>query len=239
MNHSPSYHNPEFDEFAEDYDQSLDKGIRVSGESKEYFAKGRVDWAARTLQTFGFQPRRAMDFGCGTGAATPFLLELPGLQNLIGLEVSAKSIEVARRSHGSDRAEFRLSGEFQPTADIDFAFCNGVFHHIPPDERSNAVRFILDSLRPGGVFAFWENNPWNPGTRYVMSRIPFDRDAVKVSPLTAVSLLKDGGFEIIRTDFLFFFPRILRWFRTLEPMLCKAPLGAQYQVLARRPSTVR
>jgi hypothetical protein len=72
-----------------------------------------------------------------------------------------------------------------------------------------------------------------------MSRIPFDRDAVKVSPRAAVSLLRDGGFEIIRTGFVFFFPRILRWCRALEPMLCKTPLGAQYQVLARRPLTVR
>jgi hypothetical protein len=25
-----------------------------------------------------------------------------------------------------------------------------------------AVDYVYRSLRPGGLFAFWENNPWNP-----------------------------------------------------------------------------
>lgn len=44
------------------------------------------------------------------------------------------------------------------------------------------VDLVRRSLRPGGVFAFWEINPWNPGTRHVMSRIPFDRDAIMLTP---------------------------------------------------------
>ena len=113
-------------------------------------------------------------------------------------------------------------------------FCNGVFHHILPAERAAAVDYIFHNLRPGGIFAFWENNPWNPGTRYVMSRIPFDRDAITLSPPTARRLLCDGGFEIERTDFLFLFPRALGWLRGIEPLVCRLPLGAQYQVLARK-----
>jgi SAM-dependent methyltransferase len=235
MSQSPSYNNPEFDQFAENYEAALEKGIAISGESKEYFAKSRVDWLAKIFGSLGFTPQRAMDFGCGTGTATPFLLELPGLQELVGVEVSAKSLDVARRLHGGDRVRFRLCHEFQPAADLDFAFCNGVFHHIPLEERANAVRYLLASLRPGGYFALWENNPWNPGTRYVMSRIPFDRDAVMVSSRQAAAMLKQGGFEIVRTDFLFFFPHFLRWLRGMDGMLGKLPLGAQYLVLARRP----
>jgi hypothetical protein len=52
------------------------------------------------------------------------------------------------------------------------------------------------SLRPGGLFAPWENNPWNPNTRYVMSRIPFDRDATTLSPPKAVGLLRQNGFQV-------------------------------------------
>jgi SAM-dependent methyltransferase len=235
MSHSPSYNNPEFDQFAENYEEALDKGIAVSGESKEYFAKSRVDWLAKIFAALGFTPKRAMDFGCGTGTATPFLLELPGLEELVGVEVSPKSLDVARRLHGGPRVQFRLCHEFEPSAGLDFAFCNGVFHHIPLPERANAVRYLLTSLRPGGFFALWENNPWNPGARYVMSRIPFDRDAIMVSPREAAAMLKESGFEIVRTDFLFFFPRVLRWLRGMDPMLRSLPLGAQYLVLARRP----
>jgi hypothetical protein len=37
-----------------------------------------------------------------------------------------------------------------------------------------------------------------------------------------------------RTDHLFFFPRMLRWLRPLEPMLVIIPVGAQYLGLARK-----
>ena len=51
----------------------------------------------------------------------------------------------------------------------------------------NALRCIRRLLRPNGIFALWENNPWNPGTRLVMRRIPFDRDASLLTPASAVS----------------------------------------------------
>ena len=125
-------------------------------------------------------------------------------------------------------------GELASAGEMDLAFCNGVFHHIPLAERADAVRWVHQSLRPKGFFAFWENNPWNPGTRYVMSRIPFDRDAITLSPPESRRLLSAGGFEILRTDFLFFFPRWLGWLRRIEPRLTGLPLGAQYLVLTRK-----
>jgi len=236
MNKPPSYHNPEFDHFAEDYDEALEKGIAVSGEHKEYFAQGRVKWLDRRLSCLNFTPARILDFGCGTGTGTPFLLGLEGSQHLIGVEVSEKSLTVAQRLHGSERAHFQTCAAYQPAAQIDLAFCNGVFHHIPLAERPGAVRYLFESLRPGGHFALWENNPWNPGTRYIMSRIPFDRDAITLSAPESRALLRSGGFEIVATDFLFIFPKFLSWLRPLEGVLSKLPLGAQYLILARRPA---
>jgi SAM-dependent methyltransferase len=235
MNTPPSYRNPEFDAFADDYDKALEQGLAVSGERKEYFARGRVHWLARCLAQLRFLPARILDFGCGTGTSAPFLLSLPGAQRLTGVEVSEKSIAVARRLHGSERAAFLTCAACQPAAAIDLAFCNGVFHHIPIPERRGAAGYLLQSLRPGGLFALWENNPWNPGTRYVMSRIPFDRDATPLAAPDARALLRDAGFEILRTDFLFIFPRFLSWLRPIETLFHTLPLGAQYQVLARRP----
>ena len=109
----------------------------------------------------------------------------------------------------------------------NLAFCNGVFHHIPPAQRPGALDYIRRSLKPGGLFALWENNPWNPGTRYVMSRIPFDSDAILVWPRQARALLRTAGFDILRTDFLFVFPRALRSLRGFEASLSRLPLGAQ------------
>jgi SAM-dependent methyltransferase len=225
----------EFDQFAADYDGALAQGISVSGEDKKFFARGRIMRLEQILRQKNLVLKSALDFGCGTGQAAPLLKEIVSLEKILGVDVSEGLLGVAQREHGGAGIEFRALKNHQPAADFDLAFCNGVFHHIPPAERCAAVNHVFRTLKPGGFFALWENNPWNPGTCYVMSRIPFDRDAITLSPPTARQLLRAGGFEILRTDFQFFFPRCLKWLRGLEPLLAKIPLGAQYQVLARKP----
>jgi SAM-dependent methyltransferase len=122
----------------------------------------------------------------------------------------------------------------QPSGQFQLAYCNGVFHHIESERRADALSYLHRSLSPGGYFAFWENNPWNPGTRLVMRRIPFDRDAQLLSPPAARTLLARAGFEILSTDFLFIFPRALAELRPLEAALSRVPAGGQYMVLARK-----
>jgi SAM-dependent methyltransferase len=224
----------EFDKYAADYDRALAEGLSISGEDKHYFAQGRIAWLAGCLRQLLEQPGSAVDFGCGTGSATPYLFDIIGVKSVIGLDVSAKLLDAAKRTYGSEDTQFLLFEEYQPSEQIDLVFCNGVFHHIPFSDRDAVVNYIYRILRPGGVLALWENNPWNPGTRYVMSRIPFDRDAITLTAPETRRLLSAGGFEIMRTDFLFIFPRLFSWFRSIESSVVQLPLGAQYQVLCRR-----
>ncbi len=224
-----------FDIYAEDYDTALARGISVSGEEKDYFVRRRIEWLRDCLKLVSAPVKTLMDFGCGTGSSAPFFFDILGVEHFVGTDQSPKSLDVARRDHGSEHAQFFLFDEYQPRGQFDLVFCNGVFHHIPPAGRTEAIDYVLRLLRPGGLFAFWENNPWNPGTRYVMNRIPFDRDAITLSSPEARHLLRLGGFEILRTDFLFIFPRILDWCRWVEPFCSRLPLGAQYQILCRKP----
>lgn len=233
MNTSES--KPEFDQYAADYDQALAQGISVSGEDKNFFAQGRAEWLAQCLKKISITPRAVMDYGCGTGQSAPFLLEHLKAENVLGVDISEGLLGVARRDHGSPRTRFLSLKEYNPAAQMDLVFCNGVFHHIPLADRAAAVDYVFRSLRPGGIFALWENNPWNPGTRYVMSKIPFDRDAITLSPPTARKLVCSAGFQVLSTNFLFLFPRALGWLRWIEPLVSNLPAGAQYQVLARKP----
>jgi SAM-dependent methyltransferase len=221
-----------FDQYAAKYDEELARGVSLSGEGKDYFARGRVEWIRRCLPDE--RPERVLDYGCGTGDTVPLLREVLEARAAVGLDTSPESIAIARRGAGPG-TEFETLGRFEPAGEFDLAYCNGVFHHIPLDQRGAAVRFLWDALRPGGWLAFWENNPWNPGTRLVMSRIPFDRDAITLSALTARRLLKAGGFEVASVHFLFVFPRPLQALRGLEPHLSRLPIGGQYQVLCRKP----
>lgn len=224
----------EFDAYAKNYDAALAQGISVSGEDKDFFARGRIEWLAKCFGKLGFKPHTVLDFGCGTGSAAPHLTEVLSPRIITGIDISEQSIVMAKQRYGSSSVNFEVLRDYKPSARFDLAFCNGVFHHIPPTERAGAVKCVYDSVRLGGYFAFWENNPWNPGTRYVMSKIPFDRDAIMVSAREARHLLQSSGFEIVRTDFLFIFPRSLSWFRRIEPALASLPFGAQYQVLCRK-----
>ncbi len=224
----------EFDQFAENYDDCLNSALAASGENKEFFARERVHWLARCLQEFHQGCRSVLDYGCGVGDTTELLREVLKSESAVGLDVSTSSLERARRNHGTT-CRFLTFPEYTPDESVDVIYCNGVFHHIPPAERAESVRYIFRCLRPGGVFALWENNPWNPGTQYVMHRCDFDRDAVKISPRKAPRLIAQAGLEILRTDYRFFFPRALRALRPLEDSLSWLPLGGQYQVLARKP----
>lgn len=223
----------EFDAYAKNYDDALALGLSFTGESKDYYASRRVAWLSKRLAALKFAARTVLDFGCGTGSGVPFLLDGLGAKRVHGVDVSAASLETARETHARDGASFALIKE--PVGpEFDLAFCNGVFHHIPVAERRAAAAYVHDALVPRGLFALWENNPWNIGTRYIMRRVPFDREAITLTPPETRRLLRDAGFDIVRTDFLFVFPHALRALRPLERALSSLPLGGQYLVLARK-----
>lgn len=223
----------EFDRYAADYDASLNQGLKVSGESKEYFASGRLRHLRARFDSLNFAPEHVLDFGCGTGTATPLLFDLLQVRSVRGLDPSAQSLEIARNRWAHLEAVFATNAEGWGGR-CDLAFCNGVFHHIPVAERAAALAVVRETLEPGGLFAFWENNPWNPLTRLAMRLVPFDADAILVWPHEARRLLRENGFEILGTDYLFFFPRFLAPLRRLEPRLAWLPLGGQYLILCRR-----
>jgi SAM-dependent methyltransferase len=222
----------EFDRYASGYDAALAHALAATGENKEYFARGRVDFLHDCLASFGVSVKSVLDFGCGVGSGSDLLGQALGAVDVLGVDVSGVSIAQARRAHAQVR--FLALDEYEPAGAFDLAFCNGVFHHIVPGERPAAVDIVFRSLRPGGFFAFWENNPWNPGTRYVMSRCEFDRDAMMLSPSLSRRLLASRGFDIVSTRFLFLFPRMLHLLRRAEKSLSRWPIGAQYQVLCRK-----
>jgi trans-aconitate methyltransferase len=223
-----------FDEYSASYEKALSSALAVSGEGREYFADQRVSWLKRCLDELRETPRTVLDFGCGDGATTPILLQTLGAESAIGLDVSANSIEIARKKFSGTGITYALTTEFRPDARIELAYCNGVLHHIPPQQRFKAIAQVYEALRRGGLFAVWENSPWSPASRYVMSRCAFDRDAIMLSPPEARKLLSTGGFEILRTDFRFIFPKVLRGLRAIEDFVYRLPLGAQYQILCRK-----
>jgi SAM-dependent methyltransferase len=219
---------------SDEYEAMLARGLQLSGEDRHYFIAGRLE-ALRHWLGADFRPRAILDFGCGIGdTATRFASLYPEAE-ITGVDAAHGAVEHARREHGSARVRFETLDAFHASGRYDLCYSNGVFHHIAPSERVSAARLVRAALAPHGRFALMENNPWNPGARWVMRRIPFDRDAIPIAPPRARALVRDAGFAACQpARFLFFFPRALAWLRFTERPLARVPLGAQYCVLASR-----
>lgn len=224
----------EFDRYAGSYDRDLANALSVTGESKDYYAQARADWVSTCLSKLNARMERVLDFGCGIGSNSPILSNVLHPELVLGVDVSTDSISKAESTYGSATLRFMPLEKFLADGSYDLTFVNGVFHHIEPKQRAAALATIYDALRPGGLLALWENNPWNPGTKYVMSRCVFDEDAITINIPAARRMLKQAGFTILRTDSLFYFPHSLRLLRPIEKWLRGLSLGGQYLILGKK-----
>lgn len=215
---------PEFDRFADSYRTVLDKGVAASGESSEYFADYKAAWLAARLGS-GFSGR-ILDHGCGVGMLTACLLRhLPDAQ-CVGFDVSPESL--ANVPPDVAAAARFTSDPGQIGDGFALVVLSNVLHHVPPHERDGLLRDLHGRLAPGGRLAVFEHNPGNPATRLVVSRCPFDDDAVLLWPRETRARLTRAGLTAVEQAYVVFFPRPLKGLRPLEPMLGWLPLGAQY-----------
>jgi len=230
--------NPEllFDNYSTNYHQTLNETLSLTGENTTYFANQRVSWTKNKINNYfpELSIKTVMDFGCGTGDTLPIIEQKFFANKLIGVDTSLESIKVAKGNYESKKISFFESSSFNEYLSCDLVFCNGVFHHIPQEDRDMALHYIFQRLAINGVFAFWENNPWNPGTQYLMKKCPFDNDAHPISVLQGKKLLEKNGFRLIKTSYSFIFPNSLRFLRFTERFLSSLPIGAQYLLLAKK-----
>lgn len=224
-----------FDMIADEYERLCNQGLSLSGEGKHFFARERVrflhEWWTKDDRP---QPRLIVDLGCGVGDISPLLSNAFPSARVLGVDTSVRAIGVAISRFASGPVSFGVSGgpeHQEAVGQADLVHLNGVMHHVPPADRPSFAAGMRALLRPGAVAAVFENNPWNPGTRYVMSRLPFDRDAVVLTARELRGHLCAAGLTPLATRFMFYFPRMLRRLRFLEPWLGGLPLGAQYAAL--------
>ncbi len=225
----------DFDDFALTYQSLLDENLKISGESAQYFSAYKANYLARCL---GRQAgRKILDYGCGVGLLSVELKRrLPGAQ-VHGYDLSQDSVA---RVPAALSAQGRFTSDWDAVGDdFDVAVIANVLHHIPVTERQETIRKIARRLSPAGYLVIFEHNPANPLTRRAVAQCPFDGDAVLLPPRESVEYARGAGMVFMKRDFLVFFPRRLRWFRSLEPRLAWCGLGAQYAVTAMKPAVAK
>ncbi|HBY80079.1 MAG TPA: SAM-dependent methyltransferase, partial [Cyanobacteria bacterium UBA11148] len=131
----------------------------------------RWNWLAAYSFCTGQKPIqqdiRILDAGCGTGVGTEYLVHLNPEASVVGIDLSAGALDVAKercRRSGADRVQFhhlslydveQLEGEF------DLINCVGVLHHLPDPIRG--IQALAGKLAPGGlmhIFVYAELGRW-------------------------------------------------------------------------------
>lgn len=224
----------EFDFFADAYEQLHADNIRLSGEAPSYFARYKVQDVARlcAAQT----PVSILDFGAGVGASVPHWHEAFALASLTCLDVSQRSLEIARSCY-PDAAQYRLfDGVTIPfeSCSFDIAFAACVFHHIDSACHVPLLRELRRVLSAQGRLFVFEHNPLNPLTRHAVNTCAFDANAVLIRANTMQDRLKEAGFGDVSLAYRIFVPGALRILRPLERWLTRLPLGAQYRLCAQK-----
>ncbi len=101
--------------------------------------------------------KRILDFGCGAGASTMVLARMFPRSQIVGVELSAEHLEIARRRlvfYGCENVSFRHShtGTSLPEGlgQFDFIVMSAVFEHLLPEERSTVMPQLWAHLKQGG-----------------------------------------------------------------------------------------
>jgi SAM-dependent methyltransferase len=217
---------PEFDRYAERYEKDLQDTIPAALAESRYFAEYKVEHVAHRLG--GAQPRTFLDFGCGVGVTLALIRDRFPASELWGYDISPESARrAAERVAG---AHVTSDAGALPAGSFDVVFTANVLHHVPPEERLEAVEKCRTLLRPEGRMFIFEHNPLNPATRFIFERCPFDAGAVMLPRRETLSLAEKAGLKVARSTYTLFFPRPLSLLRPLERFLGWLPLGAQYCV---------
>jgi SAM-dependent methyltransferase len=228
----------EFDKFADEYAKLHGRSVAASGETPEFFAEYKVRDVRRHFDARPAlrSPSRILDFGTGVGVSIPWFAKHFPDAALTGVDVSRRSLDVARGRFPGLAELVQFDGETLPfeAGRFDLVFAACVFHHIDHGRHLGLLREIARVLAPGGLFFVFEHNPHNPLTRHAVRACPFDDNAVLIGARSMRARMAEAGFGRTALRYRIFVPGFLRRLRPLEAALAWCPLGAQYGVRARR-----
>jgi ubiquinone/menaquinone biosynthesis C-methylase UbiE len=225
--------DPEFDSYDDSYQTIVQDAINFSGMSHDYATQIKAELIVDTaIKRFGsLEGRSILDVGCGIGLTDVYLQDQAW--HITGADVSPRSVEQARLRNPNVNyvvgSEGRLPFDDE-SFDLCFTIC--VMHHVPPENWTTFLREMRRVLKPGGLALVLEHNPFNPLTRLVVSRIPFDANAVLLSERMLRKQMINAQLKPVSCRYFLFTP----WARMkrLERGISRLPLGAQYMLTAER-----
>ena len=216
----------DFDEFGSNYKKLLNKEIGFLGDDMDYFA----DYKARCIAKYLGNDFKGnvLDYGCGIGLITKYLYKYfdKSRVGVVGYDISIGLLKEADK----DARGIKFFDNIQDISkgELDIIIMANVLHHIKKAERLLFLKNVSGILKKDGYIFIFEHNPYNPVTQFVVKKSVFDKDAALLPMAEVNRLFSDIGVKGAYKRYIVFFPRILAFFRFLEPLLGFVPMGAQY-----------
>jgi len=228
----PEHSEPEFDRYAQKYDELLRDPIRDRfAADGEFFFTRKWElieaWFARTRRDL--KSLQWLDVGCGQGdllrIGSPRVARAYGCDPSAGMLTGCEGLEVRPQP---DPAKLPFASE---SFDMVTAVC--VYHHVPPEGRAGLMNEMARVLRPGGTACVIEHNPFNPATQMIVRRTPVDADAKLLTAGMTRRVMRKSGLRPNLTEYFLYFPE--GWYgklKGIESALSGIALGGQFAVFA-------
>ena len=228
----------EFDRFADEYHSQHRAAVAITGEEPDFFHEYKIKVLAEILAKRRMDVHRILDFGAGIGNSIPHFRRYLPRAELNCADVSKRSLDLAETRFGAAGTYRTIENNALPVVDAsqDLTFSACVFHHIPHAEHVRWLQELHRVTRPGGVLAIFEHNPLNPLTVRAVRNCPFDENAHLIRSGAFAERFKAAGWSALEIRYHLFFPNALAPLRPLERNLSWLPLGAQYSILAQKPT---
>ena len=119
-------------ELGSSYDEMLDQGISLSGESKDYFIDGRIDHLPAVCAAWATRRSHRCWISRVAWATRP--PAWPPRSTVLGCSVSTSPRAPSRKPAAASRTsgEFGLLDAVSDDDKFDLCYVNGAYHHIPP-----------------------------------------------------------------------------------------------------------
>ena len=183
----------------------------------------------------GRRDLRLLDVGTGLGLFEKFLS--PAFANIMAVDLSFEMLRVAKvtQAFSSKSSAYLQANAFHlpfEDASADLIFMSCVLHHLEEAEIDATLKELARICAPSGRMVFFEHNPYNPFTQWVVRTTPLDHSAHLITYRQLTRKAESAGITILeRKFFLYGTPPIDRAINRLLPGLARLPFGGQFALI--------
>lgn len=170
-------------------------------------------------------PSRVLDVGCGCGFHDVVMADRPGVEEVVGIDYSEKSVELAEREYSHPRVARRVADIFaMPPGRFDLAVSFQVIEHLT--DPAGFLRACARQVRPGGWVAVATPNRRRVVNRLVplLGRAPLLEDPQHFQEFTQAELQAIGESVGLRHHAAFGYGLTL-FVPRLDRQVIPTPLG--------------